>query len=121
MTFFVRVAFIAYLLPGSQSFGAETDGLISHTIQPETGPIIRNRLGAISLKHVPFGRGQGIRDGSSLGEMSVEALHQVQGRGVVDAPKRRNYILRTGQHESEREICDAFLALQTTDRRITGR
>src|SRR6266851_4141405 len=95
--------------------------MVSDTIQPETGPIIRNGLRAVSLKHVPLGRSQGVRDGTSLCQMSVEALHQIKSRSVVDAPKRRNYSLRTGQHKREREICDAFFALQTTDRRITGR
>src|SRR6266849_10605138 len=95
--------------------------MISDTIQPETGPIIRNGLRAVSLKHVPLGRSQGVRDGTSLCQMSIEALHQIKSRSVVDAPKRRNYRPRTGQLERKREICDAFFPLETADRGIAGR
>src|SRR5260370_11532429 len=121
MTVFVWVAFIASLLPGSQSLRIEADGLISDTIQPETGPIIRNGVGTVSIEHVPFGCSQGIRGGASIGQMSVEALHQIECRGVVNAPKRRNYGLRTCELKREREIGYAFFALQTAGRGIAGR
>src|SRR6266851_2409483 len=64
-----------FLLRRSHFLRVDADGLISDTIQPETGPIIRNGLGAEGLEHVSFGRSQGVRDGTSLGQMNVEALH----------------------------------------------
>src|SRR5216684_2122985 len=66
---------VAFLVRSSESLRANGDGIVSQTVQSKAGPVIRNGLGTVSLKHVAFRRGQSVGDRDFRGQMSVEALH----------------------------------------------
>ena len=74
-----------------RGFFAGADKLVARPFQFETCPIVRNRLYTVSLKHVSFGRGQGMRDRVLLSQMGVETLHQIERRRIFDSPERGNH------------------------------
>src|SRR5260370_8887279 len=93
----------------------EADGMIAGTFQFEASPIVRNGLRTISLKHVPFGRSQGMSNSILLCQMSVKTLHQIERRRVLDGPKRGDDGLGACQLKCQREICVASSSFKTTD------
>jgi len=85
--------------------------LVSRPFQFETCPVVRNSLSTIVPEHVPLCCGQRPRDGVPLGQMSIEAFHEIERGGIVDGPQCGNNGLCPGKLKSEGEICDTFFAL----------
>src|SRR6516225_2390238 len=57
----------------------------------------------------------------TIGDISIEPLHQGASGRVIRSPEGRDYRLRAGKQERADEVGDALLTLQRSDTGVTGR
>ena len=57
----------------------------------------------------------------TIGDISIEPLHEGASGRVIRSPEARDYRLRAGKQERADEVSDALLALQWSHTGVTGR